>query len=82
MGCEYGYGSVGGGAAGGGGDGRRRWAVGKREGVAATQPDLAGDMAEPTGPLVIGGLIRGRVGSGLRGFLGCFNEIGWRACAG
>ena len=52
--------------------------VGKQVGVAATQPDLAGDMLEPTGPLVIV-VDPAATGQRIEGFGGCFNEIGWRA---
>jgi glucosylceramidase len=51
---------------------------GKREGIPATQPDLAGDMAEPTGPLTIV-VDPAATAQRIDGFGGCFNEIGWRA---
>ncbi len=52
--------------------------VGERVGMPATQPDLAGDMVEPTGPLVIV-VDPGASGQRIEGFGGCFNAMGWRA---
>ena len=51
---------------------------GKRVGIPATQPDLVGDMTEPTGPLVIV-VDPEATAQRIDGFGGCFNEIGWRA---
>jgi glucosylceramidase len=53
-------------------------AVQPATGVPATQPDLAGDMAEPSGALTIV-IATDAVGQRIDGFGGCFNEIGWRS---
>ncbi|HEX3355340.1 MAG TPA: hypothetical protein VHS31_00060, partial [Tepidisphaeraceae bacterium] len=49
-----------------------------RGGTPATQPDLAGDMEQPTGPLTIV-VDPEATAQRVEGFGGCFNEIGWRA---
>jgi glucosylceramidase len=46
--------------------------------VSATQPDLAGDMAPPGGPMMLV-IDPDATAQRIDGFGGCFNEIGWRA---
>lgn len=46
--------------------------------ASSTQPDLAGDMAQPTAPMRIV-IDPDATAQRIDGFGGCFNEIGWRA---